>query len=341
MVFMKRPMPFLSICDDKMKVSCCAKTQVRQQGVVLLSMLMIFALVAAIAAKLIYEQYEFSLQVHKLQARQQAFEYARSGEGYVKLLLFNDWQTDTRSGSLVDDLSEPWNLREPPFEPQSGRLLIRVLDENGKININNMLDPEAAKAAIHQQIFRRFLEERGIEEGVAEVVIAYLETLAIRPQGEVPSAKAEKNPAIGGLVHVTQIRDVATISREDMQFLLRYATTLPTLTSTNINTVSDVALRAIYPNAGNESVYELRQAETRFESVAEFLQSSVSAGLPDDNVNLAVTSEFFEVHILAEFAGTRVYLLAKMHRHPDDGVVTVYAREILDASNYGLDVDAI
>ena len=89
----------------------------QSQGVVLLSILLIVALLAALAYQLVGRHSLLIAQMRHTFSGDQALQYALGGETFARQILFEDW---SESGQGVDDLSESWAQPLQPFEIEGG-----------------------------------------------------------------------------------------------------------------------------------------------------------------------------------------------------------------------------
>ncbi|NYZ64766.1 type II secretion system minor pseudopilin GspK [Endozoicomonas sp. SM1973] len=141
----------------------------KQQGVALITVLLVFALVAIIGAAII-RQLDFSIQatthhVHSAMLRQ----YALGTEEYVKILLAEDLKSDKEDGKEIDYLGEIWaqprclkvndsGIATPKLEDEKQKrkekednekkdkgpiecedgILMEIKDAQGYFNINNL-----------------------------------------------------------------------------------------------------------------------------------------------------------------------------------------------------------
>ena len=108
-----------------------------QQGVVLLSVLLILALLSALVYQLMSRHSLVIAQARQTFAGDQALNYAMGGEAFARQLLYQDW---SETGQGVDTLQESWAQPLAPFEVDNGFLEVQIRDLNSCFNLNSLLE---------------------------------------------------------------------------------------------------------------------------------------------------------------------------------------------------------
>lgn len=102
--------------------------------------------------------------------RQRAFNLAVSGVKIAKQVLEEDLNADKNSGFYVDHLQEEWAKaieKEVEFSSpfKKGNLLVRIEDESGRFNMNNIEDPAAVMdGKSFKELFEGFFDEIEVED---------------------------------------------------------------------------------------------------------------------------------------------------------------------------------
>lgn len=132
----------------------------KQQGLALVTVMMVIALCVIIAAELTTQQ---SFQIKRAQnlfERQQAFWYAMSSEHFVKALLQDTAEED--DGQF--NLSQAWATKGMSFPIDEGLIEGEVADLNSCFNVNSLFDEDLndEQKKFRKEVFQRYLEKLDI-----------------------------------------------------------------------------------------------------------------------------------------------------------------------------------
>ncbi len=115
-------------------------------------------------------------------------EYAaRSGVTFCKAMLRRDSADDLAlpGNRRTDTLTEEWALAADPIQVARSVVSTRIVDEDGKLCINRVIDPKTYKPdkkAVFQ--LRRLLTEFGMEPEITDMVLDWIDTDSVqRPVG--------------------------------------------------------------------------------------------------------------------------------------------------------------
>ncbi len=133
----------------------CTHPQGEQQGVALLSVLLILVLLATLA---IYTAEDEDIGIRRVENQreaEQSFQVAMGAEQWATLILQTDLLADkTKGDKAFDHVSEVWSQLGPPVkvEGTEGTMLLNLYDEQGKFNLNNLIEgkPDPAQQAQDQ-----------------------------------------------------------------------------------------------------------------------------------------------------------------------------------------------
>lgn len=109
-----------------------------QQGVALLTILIMVALALILAASIAKHQNNTMENIAYLMRQNQSLLYAKSGRS----LFFRIINSRCNNAGGVDHLKETWAQPMPPFSIEEGSVSGRLLDESGKFNLNNLTNGE-------------------------------------------------------------------------------------------------------------------------------------------------------------------------------------------------------
>jgi len=106
----------------------------RERGVALITVILIVALAASMAAFMAWQQQIWVRQVENLRDQSQAQAVARAAIDWARAVLADD----TRNNN-VDHLGEKWATVLAPLPVETGRVTGSVADQQGLFNLNNLV----------------------------------------------------------------------------------------------------------------------------------------------------------------------------------------------------------
>lgn len=279
-----------------------AQLKPRQAGVAIIAVLMVAALVASVGGLLMLRQ-QRALQ--QLEIRKDTAE-ARAATWSVLQLVRLTLRDDARQGQ-PDHLLKPWAIPIPEMKVENGGLSGRLIELNGRFNLNNLLTADGKIDATGMAAYRQLLLNLGLSAQLADALDAHWR------QQQAQSAAA---PQL--LLELNELAQLNGYNAAVLQTLEPYVVALPARSTVNVNFVSAEVLAAYLPKLGvsrAEQVLAKRRSKY-FASVDEFLEQ-----LPQDaRVEVprelwGVKSSFFWADMGARF-----------------GVVLLQHRALLDRS---------
>jgi general secretion pathway protein K len=312
---------------------------VRQQGVALISVLLVVVIATVLSVSMIRHQ---NLTIHKarnVSDHSQAKHYAIGGEELARQIL---WQ-DTDSSPEVDHLQEDWAAGDLVFEFEDGEVAIRIEDLQGRFNINSLMNPgNAGRQA--QARFVQLLQHVGLDTMFMDRAIDWMDgDIAARPLGAEDYAYLDlERPyrtASQLMVDTTELRLLLDMDAESFELLLPFISALPDSSAAlNVNTAPPEVLQAVSDRLSSDMSNDLileRDSQKGYQSVTEFLQSSYVAGLGIAAAGLGVQSKFFEIRIRARYFERNAYLTSIVQRNHDGSMRVIYrnfARKVFPES---------
>ncbi len=321
----------------------------RQQGVALISILLIVALVTALMYHLMTQQALVVAQTRQVIRADQSLAYALGAEAYARQILFDDWNRP--ESRALDTLSEPWAVPSVPFDIEAGTLELSIEDLDRRFNLNAMAGEGAAKNVVR---FKTLLGSLGMDPVVAEAWRDWVDS-----DTEAAGFGAEDgaylvatppfrtaNQAAGS---TSELALLSLLDADQLARLLPYVTTLPTTNlKININTANAPSLEALSSRVSPTQVETLVQSDRHYEDVSVLL-----AEVPElsDSVDaMSVVSTYFEIRARAEIDGFRTELTSEVYRDPTTGHISLLSRdfgkrlpsivEATEAADVGNDKDA-
>lgn len=267
----------------------------KQQGVALITAILVVAL-ATIAATTISSNHQLSIRrTENAVFGSQAWAYVHGGEAWVKIILARDMDN-----SEIDYEGEAWATELPSLPLPGGFISGTIEDEQGKININTLVNGEDINETTRKRIERLFslLE---LNENLVEAIIDWIDPDidAIIPDGaeddyytrlEQPYLTANQE-----MTHISELRLVKGFDQETYDLVSPFLTALPESTAININTASATVLASLsdqFALRAAESLIEERQ-QGGFGTLQEFVSNSLIDGLEISLNGLSTQSSYF------------------------------------------------
>lgn len=298
----------------------------RTKGVALILALVIVAIAASVATRMVWQRAVAYAATRHLLAAQQAVLYALSGQSFVALLL----EGMPTNGPI--DLKQPWAEGLPPLPLPHGQISGHMVDLEGRFNLNNLVTAQGSIDPTEVAVFLRLLQELGIPTHLATNVADWI--LPPGPNSGSDAATLYESlsppyrPAQEPLTSVSELLLVAGMTKHDYLLLRPYVAALPNGTPLNVNTAPPPVIAALVPDVpeGNIRKIELAQAQGGFTSTTEFV--SLLGAQP--TIPLSVSSNYFRLDLRVHFAGARVRLRAVLYRAPAGWVKTLSRRFMSD-----------
>ncbi|MFP4294275.1 MAG: type II secretion system minor pseudopilin GspK [Halothiobacillaceae bacterium] len=297
----------------------------RSAGVALITALLVVAISTSLAVGLAVRQNQAIQSTGGLLLTDQARELARSG---LELALFALDEDDAK----VDGPADAWAEGLSVLPLDVGTLSIQVTDLQGRLNLNNLIDPEGLIDPVARARLDRLLRALNLDPALADRIADWIDPDdQPSPGGAEDAFYAGRNPphraANRPLVSVSSLRLLEGLGDEEFAQLAPQVAALPRGTSLNLNTASDEVLRALGDGVKPSSPEV--DAEERMPENHESVDAALQArGIDPASVTpqrLSVRSAYFLVDVRVELVQSRARLLAVVHR-PGDAPATVIAR---------------
>ena len=301
------------------------------RGVALVTALLLTALATMMAVSLVSNQHIDIRRTGNLIEGNRAYLFAMGVEEWVKQVLAKD---DNKKDGLDDD----WALTLPPIIVEGGQVAGKVADLQGRFNINNLLEKNAVSKH-DADIFRRLLANLGLDVGLAEPVLDWLDKDAdTRFQNGFGAEDDEYmgydlpyRAANSLMSSPSELLLVKGFDLKIFQTLEPYITTLPTRTAINVNTAPAVLIAALNQDittADAEEIIAVRE-DGSFSDVNTFLQQDVIKALKIPAVGLDIKTSYFLLDAFARYGDRgRGKLYSILFRQGDRVDVVMRAQEV-------------
>lgn len=220
--------------------------RLRQTGVVLISVLILVALAAIVAASLFFDT---GLAVRRASASfalEESLQLAQGAEALAAYALSEDTgQTDTPN----DD----WAMQVEPTEVAEGIVMeARLVDLQGRFNVNMLVDGTGKRDENAYKVFQRLLELKQLDPAIADMIVDWIDT-DLQPEtlGGEDSLYISQSPphltANLAITSISELRQLPGLSAEDFTTLQDSITALPPSVRTiNVCMANGYVLDALY-----------------------------------------------------------------------------------------------
>lgn len=238
-----------------------------QQGLALITVLMIFAIASVLAVAMVERQATDMQRSSTLFTVQQAREFVLGAEDAVKAGLYLSWKQDKEK----DHLFEEW-AKERRFPLMPGMVYIRITDAQGRFNINT-LSPQANNHLRQRQRFVNLLNLLGADPAIAQSLSNWFNPESQADdiyQGYEPPYRA----AYQQCKHTSEVMLIEGMTLELYQRIEPFIACLPITAALNVNTASNLVLASMSSEltlAQADNIIQQR-GDKGFASVDEFMQ---------------------------------------------------------------------
>lgn len=253
----------------------------RQHGVAIVLAMGVVMLAALAASTILVAQGTWARQAELTGSHVQAQLLIQSGLDWARALLGDD-----RRAGAVDHHGEPWALRLPPLPVENGTLEGRIDDQQGRFNLNNLLQRGRINTT-QLAHFRRLLAVLDLAPALADSLALWMDAGGMAPP-PAPSTAARSLVDVGDLALVPGF-DAPVRAR-----LAPFVTALPRSTAINVNTASAEVIHAVMAALSLDDARAIvaRREPVHFRDYAEFFRS-LPEGLVVPNEDVAVGSDYF------------------------------------------------
>jgi len=219
----------------------------RQRGVAILTAMLVVALGTMIAVNLMWKASLDLRRTTSALAADQGLMYLQGAEAWAGDILRQD-QVDSIDS---DHLGEIWAAELPPMPVDGGVISGRVEDLQGRFNLNNLVTSQGEEDEIARRQFERLLEMLELDPSLAGVAVDWLD-----PDGETKFPFGAEDDVYSGfdppyrasntvITSPSELMAMSGVELESYRLLLPYVTALPSGTTLNVNTASDVLLASL------------------------------------------------------------------------------------------------
>jgi general secretion pathway protein K len=274
-----------------------------QRGVALLTAVILVAIAAVVATAIAFNNAMSARRGIASFGVAQSVQIAEGAEAIAAYVL-----KQTATGSAPISLNGPWAQHFGPQEFEGVILEAQLEDQQGKFNINNLVDANGVAVPGAVQAFQRLLTLVGLESKWADLLVDWIDTdnEPTFPDGAEDSVYLGMNPQYRPpnmpITSVSELLALPGFGRQRYDRLVPYIAALPPGTAVNVCTAPGVVLDALTPGKQEFSVDPQQLATRRqrgcFPTQNEFMatmsqtqQGQLAAALP-----ISQQSSFFRLH---------------------------------------------
>ena len=299
----------------------------RSKGIAVITVLLALAIAVLISSEVIMRVYMGMKRTTNQQNALQAWEYALGGEEWARQRLAVDYLEDKEQP--VDHLHEDWAMPAQTLEIEGGFIEIEIYDLQARFNLNNLVDDKGQINGRQVVVFKRLLQHLGVSAVYADKAATWASYV------DDPGDKygTEEMPYRAGDTLFGSITEMHLLGDMEPDFYRRiapYITVLPVPVKPNINTAPEALLaslvKEVTPEKLNAFIEQRKEREDGYNSGSMYINAM---GVQDDEItkeDLAVSSDYFEIRVRAEYNERRSYLISTVYRDPDTGELLLLSR---------------
>lgn len=297
------------------------------RGVALITAMLISALAAMVASDMAWDNTLDVRRTMVMLQRDQAVQVALGAESWVANILRQD-----RADTEFDHLGEIWAQELPGLPIEGGEIFGRVMDLQGRFNVNNLIDENGQ---VHEESLRQLKRLLAVLELNPRLAGAIADWLDADQQPQMTDGAEDAiytavlppyRTANRMLTSVSELAAVEGMDKAAFETLAPHITALPGRTAINPNTATPAVLRSLSETMTNADVEALleQRAETGFADVDAAFASLVPEEVLE-NLKPPATS-YFQLRVVVRLGTVRLTLYSLLLRDSASGQVTPLVR---------------
>lgn len=274
-----------------------------QQGVALITAMLIVAIIATLATSLALGQQIWLRQTQNLVDLAQAEQLRQGAYEYAAAVLVRDEKSSLTNKS--DNLQEAWAQPFPPLPVEGGLVVISIRDAQSRFNLNNLVvQGKVTTNNTDIAIFKNLLQQNDLPTDLADTLIDWMDTelpSTTMPKGAEdldylnldPPYRAANQP----LRSIDELRLVKGYSEEVMKKLADLVVVLPEAQPININTADPAVLAALMGNNDSQAKLIVQARETDPITDKKSIEALLPANARPNTASYDVKSKYFIVSV--------------------------------------------
>ncbi|AJP51820.1 type II secretion system minor pseudopilin GspK [Pseudomonas simiae] len=277
----------------------------KQRGMAIISALLIAAVVAVLAGAMLTRQTVFTRSLEAEQLRIQGQWLLQGGLERSRQMLW-----DARQKDVLTRLDQPW------ARAQGGAFEGRIVDEQGKFNLRNLVNRQQVDSE-QLQSFERLCRLIGVDPAVSRRISQRV-IASYEPPAKYPMLRS-----------LDDLSGIEGLDPNVLQRMQAYISVLPGPTWVNGNTASAEVLSAVVPQLSLSQAHGLvaeRDSGHWFINRGDFVNRLRLPQVAVDAVQVGITSEWFRLQGQARREQRRVTVDALLHRPEDREPRVIWSR---------------
>ena len=275
----------------------------RQQGLALITAMLVVAIAATVAAYVSLDQQVWLRQAQNLSDREQAEVVRIAAEEWAIVILDKDAKDSTN-----DNLTENWAKPLPPLPVEGGQIAGQIVDAQARFNINNLV---LRNNAIDKGVFRNLLQSQSYDPELINAVLDWMDSDSEARSGgaedidylQLPTPYRAANQK---MTSVDELRLVRGFTPEMVEKLRPFLTALPTATDINVNTAEPEILSALFsvPSSSLTDFINGRPYNDASQVTQKLKQVLTGSSTPPTG-GYGIKSDYFYVDVDSQFGRYR------------------------------------
>ncbi|QAB14625.1 type II secretion system minor pseudopilin GspK [Hydrogenovibrio thermophilus] len=294
-----------------------------QKGFALLTVMIVVALIAIVAAELIYRQGLAVQRSMNMLHQTQAAAVTWGLESWVKKGLLLDARANQ-----TDHLQEEWAQPLMPVPFEGGEVSGQLLDQQGLLNLNNLQETDETLRRKWQSVFERYFQLKELDPSLAAVVIDWVDAdNNLTQNGAESDFYLLKQPpyrtANQKMVLVEELGLLKGVTAEVIERVKPELAALPSSTPININTAPELVLQALadWMTPEMATAWAVQRKTLPADDTAVFREFCVAQGVSQERVNedlpddlITVQTDYFLLKGLAAYGASQWHTAALFYR---------------------------
>ena len=273
----------------------------RQRGLALLLALMIVVIATTIAVSIIYEEKFTIRKTGHIYLMDRASLMVIGMENVARVYLKED-----REESETDSLDEYWAQGIPGIPVDGGYFTGYFVDEQARFNLNMLVLSD-----VELNRFERLCDNLGVEDSFIPALMDWIdEDFDIRYPDGMEENYDSYRVANREMADISELMLVHNVTPEIYEKLEPYITALPTPTTLNVNTMSEVLFKSLGGDGDITRFVEERD-DSVYSSIDDFIER---LQLPVETEGLGVSTKYFRAHGQVVQGDQVVNLKSLIHR---------------------------
>lgn len=299
----------------------------RQTGIAALTAILVVAIATVLAVNLLWQTSVDLRRTETLLLQDQARQYDLGGEEFARFGLAEDFRDDGANGN--DTLQENW-AKPLSFDVEAGKLEGYLQDQQGRFNLNGLIDKEGKRIPEAADQFERLLTllplERPLDPGTAAALVeATIDWIDPDQSPELNGAEDDQytgrqppyRPANFWFTSTSELLAVEGYTGEIYAALRPHVSALPPQANgdrwkLNVNTATDLVLASLLPNLGPLDVEPFLNGT--YEDEAEFREDFPGSEQIPQNT-LGIKSNWFLLTVTATIGTAQSTMYSLLERN--------------------------